>query len=167
METIFTDRYIKSVHPAERKIVPYHSLPVHILMISKVRSATEKEEESDNRQTSTEDLVLLVTLNKSEPRLIKDWRQVVLEAMCESSVLVSTGAAGPVAVSPNDVVAKLPALMMAKKNTDVCLGRQLYVLIANFSKVDGLLNAPVKTAHIKDERYSYRLAHMVMIVTAE
>lgn len=40
----FIDGYVRPVHLAERKFVPYYSPPVPILLLQEARSAAEKNE---------------------------------------------------------------------------------------------------------------------------
>lgn len=41
LETIFIDRFIMSIHPTERKIIPHHSPPIPSLLIHETKSAAE------------------------------------------------------------------------------------------------------------------------------
>lgn len=59
--TTYIYRFIKSIHPAEREIVPYHSLPVPILMLKEAKRETKKNSTKAS-QGNEEVLVLLVTL---------------------------------------------------------------------------------------------------------
>lgn len=65
----YIDRFIKSIYPAERKIVSHYSLPVLILMVHEVQSETKKY----NKETckgDEEELALLVTPTMYEPKSI-------------------------------------------------------------------------------------------------
>lgn len=87
--TTYIDRFIRSIHPAERKIVPYHYPPVPKLIVYKARSEPEIEK-LDSHQNVESDLALLVTASGGEPKYITVVRQVVLRAVCETPVIVST-----------------------------------------------------------------------------
>lgn len=90
LETTVTDRYVKPVHPVERKIVPYRSRLLPIIMIPKDRSAVEKEEDLYICHSNIEDLALLVSPTQSKPRRIMVARKVAFKVTCETPVLVST-----------------------------------------------------------------------------
>lgn len=90
-------------------------------------------------------------------------RQIVLNAICETPVVVSTKAAGLIEVSPNEDVAETHTAIIARTNTNMFPGCPFNVNIAVFSKVDVYLpdhrnfgevaNLLVKIVHIKDERF--------------
>lgn len=42
LRTNFIDMFIKSIHPAVKRIVPHHCLPVPIVIVLEVKSAAEK-----------------------------------------------------------------------------------------------------------------------------
>lgn len=83
----FVDRLTKSVHPTEKKNIPYHSPPVPILMVHKAHSAAE-ENKSDICQYSAKAQEILVTPVERKPKTITVAQQVVFKAMCETPLLV-------------------------------------------------------------------------------
>lgn len=54
--TTFIDKCMKSMHHTERKIVPYHSTPVHILIVHEAKGKAEKNT-PDISQINDQDLV--------------------------------------------------------------------------------------------------------------
>lgn len=84
-------------------------------MIQETQRETEKKEASDIRQSNTEDLPLLVTTTESDPKQITVARWVVLKTKCETSVLVSTQAAGLIEVVIHESAAKIHAYMAKRK----------------------------------------------------
>lgn len=116
----FIGRALRSIHPAERKLVPYQSPKVPILMVLEGRSVAEKGEYSYIRRSILEDLELLVTPTQSEPRSIKVAEQIVLKVITETSVLVSKRVADLVEVITTfNIVAKNRACMTAMGIIDV------------------------------------------------
>lgn len=128
--TIYIDSSIKSIHPAERKVVPHHSPTVPILIVYEANSKPEKNN-IEARQEVEEELTLLETPIKCEPKCITVARQVVLKAMCETLVIVSTQAAGLTESIPCAYVAKHHACMMAKGLIDAYPGRPCYITFVN------------------------------------
>lgn len=61
MRMTYIDRSMNSVHPTERRVVPYRSQPVPILMIYEAPCEAESSK-SDIHQGATEDLEMLVML---------------------------------------------------------------------------------------------------------
>lgn len=96
----FTDRVIRSIHQTGRKIVTHHSPSAPISVVHDARSAAEEEENSGIRQKVEEHTALFVTLIQSNPENIMAAPQVVLKAIYETPVLVSTKAAGLSKVIP-------------------------------------------------------------------
>lgn len=67
LKMTFIDNVIKSIHLAERKIVPYHSLVVPNLMVYEARGASEKNT-LVIRQFITRDPALFVTPTTGKPK---------------------------------------------------------------------------------------------------
>lgn len=67
--TTLIDKFIKSIHPAGRKIVASHSTSVPVQMLYKAKSEEEKNL-SDIRQLMDLDPSLLVTPVRIEPKYI-------------------------------------------------------------------------------------------------
>lgn len=63
--TSYIDRSVKQIHPAVRKIFPYHTLPAAILMVHKAGSKAAIDK-SVSRQEVTKGLALLVTLTRCD-----------------------------------------------------------------------------------------------------
>lgn len=174
---IFIDRFIKSVHPAERITFPYHSLTALILLVHETRKAADKKEASDIRNFNAEDLDLLVALTVSKLESITVACEVILKAVWETSVLVSTWAAVLVEVIHHDNTASNYACMTEKKNMNVYPGQLFNKNIANFGKVDVHLpkhqkfgevgKVPVKIFHVKAELTRSSLAHVRIAVKAQ
>lgn len=68
LERTLTDRIIRSIYPAVRKIVPYHSPLVPNLMVREARSAVEKEDDLNICQEVEEYLAQFVTPTRYNPR---------------------------------------------------------------------------------------------------
>lgn len=77
LRTTFIDRFEKSFHPTKRNIVPYHFPTVLILVLHEARGEAERNA-SNIRQINDQDVALLMTRTKCEPKYIKVFRQVVL-----------------------------------------------------------------------------------------
>lgn len=143
-------------------IVPHHSLPVPILMVNNGKCEAEVNT-SDIGQINDQDLTPLVKPTCNEPRCITAARQVVLKAICETSVLVSTQALGLLQVATRKNVDKTPVCTTARGIMGVYPRRLIYITISNFGKVDVHLqkhqtvgevtNAPVRMGHIDKERF--------------
>lgn len=84
---------MKTIHPAEGKIGAHHSPPVPIMTVHEAKNE-DKKNTSDMRQFMNRYHALLGTTTSGEPKYITAGRKVVLKAMCETSVVVATQAAG-------------------------------------------------------------------------
>lgn len=89
LETTYIDMATKSIHLAEREIVPYNPSPLPILEVHETESKAEVDE-SDSCQEVTEGSALSEKLTGRDPNYITFARQGVLREMCEKPVLVST-----------------------------------------------------------------------------
>lgn len=106
----------------------------------------------------------MVATISSKPRHITAAQQVALKATCDTPVLVSTQAADPFKVIPNEKIAK-HAFTTAKGIMDVYLGRSFHTTITNFERVDvhipkhqkilEVADALIKIFHIMIEHFSY------------
>lgn len=136
LSSTFIARFKKPVHPAQVKIASSHSPLVLILLVLATRSEHENKEQSNIRQANTEGLALLVTPTENEPKHITAARQEVLKVMCDTSALVSTGAAGLLEVISHNIAVIIYACMTAKGNMDIYPGRLFYIAISNVGTVD-------------------------------
>lgn len=102
--TTYIDRFIKSTHGAERTIVLHHSAPTHIQMVYEARNEA-KSDKLDSRLEGGRDFALFLTPIRCEFRATTIARLVVLKAMGEAPVLVSTQAADLVEVVCHEKVA--------------------------------------------------------------
>lgn len=109
----YMDRFIKWIHPDERKIIRYYSPAVSILMVNNDGIEAEMKE-SGTWQEVTEDLTLLETITRCDPKFITVSRQWLLNAMCEKPVSVSIQVAGLIEVINNEIVAENHACMNAR-----------------------------------------------------
>lgn len=76
--TTYTDRFIMSIHQAERKIVLHHSPAVLILRVHEARSETVKNN-TKTRQDFKEVLVQWETLSRHERKYIVVFRRVAVK----------------------------------------------------------------------------------------
>lgn len=134
LRTTFMEKFMKYIHPVERKIMLHLSPPVPNLMVDEANSGPKKSR-LDSRQLIDQDPAVLVTPISGRPNYISAARQVVPTAMLKRSDLVSTQAAGLVEVDSHENVAKDNARMTAKRVVDVDLGCPFYMIEANFDKV--------------------------------
>lgn len=77
--TTFIEKIIRSIDPAERKFIRCYSPPVPILMVQEAKSETVKNTLVIS-QLIEQDLVLLVTPIKREPKIIAVARKVLWKA---------------------------------------------------------------------------------------
>lgn len=145
----FVDKYLKYVHPAERKIVPHPSPPGPNLMIHEAISGAEKNT-SDIRQFIEEEPALLVTPISGKPKCITNARQVVLNVMCKTSVLVCTQLLGLVEVVSHENIAKMEAWMTAEGMMVVYRVRFFHITKTNLSKVNVHLRKHRKAGEVAD-----------------
>lgn len=94
----FIDRFVKTIHPAERIIVVQHCSLISILSVHEEWSKAKKNK-SENRQEEDKRLALLMKNIKGKLYYITVPRQAVLKEMCDISVLVSAKADGRIKVS--------------------------------------------------------------------
>lgn len=134
--TIFIDRVIRPIHAAERNFFPLHFMLVPILVVYRTRSATEKKEYLTIRQEVEEDLALFVTPTRCDPRNISVARQVLLNAMYKTPVLVSTVAAGIIEVASHVNLPNFHAFKTAWGIMDVFPGWPLYATTASFGMIE-------------------------------
>lgn len=109
LEITYVEQFTKLIHPVERKNVPQQSPPLPILMVQEGETDTNKNN-TETRQGNEQKLALLVTPNICERKSIAVVRKVVLRATSETTVLVSTQAAGIMDVilcsnRPNSILA--------------------------------------------------------------
>lgn len=101
-----------------------------------------------------------------------------MKAMCKTSIVVSTQAAGKTEILSFDKVAKTLACMTARVIMDEYPRRPSYDTIASFGKADVHLprprnggevpNAPVDIVHVNSKHYScHQPACMEIIITAQ
>lgn len=76
-------------------------------MVHETRSAAEKKKELDIQYSNTDDLLLFVKPTEKKARPITVARQLVLSAMCERSVIVSTRVYELVDIIPHEYFAKI------------------------------------------------------------
>lgn len=124
-----------SILPIEGKIVANHSPPAPSLMVHKPKSAAEKNM-SDIRQFIKQGRALLMTLISGERKNTTGAEHVVLKKTHETSILVSTQAAGLIKVICNENVAKHFACVMDKEITDDYPVYPFYITIASFGNMD-------------------------------
>lgn len=103
--TVFINRFIKTVYPAERRIVRYYSLPVFLY---KANTKAEKNA-SDIHESSEQNLIMMATPTWTDPTYTTGARQVRLTKICETSELVSTKAVGLIKITLEEIVAKRKA----------------------------------------------------------
>lgn len=147
LETIFSDKLIKTIQPAGRKIAPYHSPQVPILMVHEPRSEAKKNT-SVIRHFIEQDSALLKTPIKSEPKNNTVARQVFFKARCETTVLVSIQVAGLIEVIPHLNLARNHACMTATGIIDISPGRSFYITFANFGMTDVYLSKQQKVGEV-------------------
>lgn len=102
-------------------------------MIRKAKSNVE-EIAPHNRQEIDEVLALFLTAVLGDHKNMKVAQHVVVNALCETPVLVATNAAGLFAVSQHKSVAKSHACMTAKGIMIVYPSPLVYITIANFGR---------------------------------
>lgn len=156
--------FLKLIHQAKRKFIPYNSSPVPFLIVHKVRNKAEKKEETGFRQSNIKDLALFLTTTGSEGKHIMATGQAVLKAMWEISVLVPTNGSGSIEAIPHNNTTKKHAFMAPSRTMHFYTEFLLHITIFNFGKVDAHLpeqqqvckvaSAPVKMVHITHESYS-------------
>lgn len=120
---------------------------------------------SGTRQESTEELPPLVTSTWCDPMYITAVRDVVLEAMCETPVLVSAQTADIIKVLLHENVSKHHVRMTPQCILQVQLVCSFYITVANFGiidasqikhdKVAGVAEAPREIFYVEEERFSY------------
>lgn len=157
-------KFLTSIHLLERKIVPYHSPPRKSPYIHEANSKAAKNK-SDIRQYFEQGRELLVKPTNGVPQNIRVARQVVKNAMSETTVLVSSQAAGLIVVNNHLNVANNHARIIAKRITDAHPARPVYIRIVNLGtgdvpflkhqKVREDANTPRKIVHIKYQYFSY------------
>lgn len=116
--TTVIDKFIESIHLAERRIILYHSLLVLILIVHEGKTKVEKNT-LPFRQFIERVSALLVTPINFETENSTVARQVALKEMCETSVLVFTFAAGLVEIVPSLNVDRSHGCMPTKPITDI------------------------------------------------
>lgn len=164
--TIFIDEVMSSNHPAKGSVFKHYSPPVSILMVSEPWSAHD-ENKWVNPQRIEKDSTPFVFPAPSDHSKITNACQVVLKAMGERPVLVSTKTVGLINVVGYDKMAKNLAFMTAKYITDLYQRRPYYITMATFGSVGTHLpkkenfgeaaSTLVGIVHINDECYSYPL----------
>lgn len=92
LRTTFIENVLKWIHPAEKMIVSYHSLPLPFQMVHVAKREAEKST-MDIRQINNQDPTMLVTPTSTEPRYTTIVRVVALKAICDTSVFVCKHAA--------------------------------------------------------------------------
>lgn len=103
--TTFIDRAVTSIHSSKRKTVSHHFLSVPIVMVYEARSTAENVK-SNNFKENEKDLEVFVARTLSDHKNITVARQVVLNAMCETPVLVSTKVATLIQRVLHEILAK-------------------------------------------------------------
>lgn len=117
------DRFIKSIHLAQRKLVPHHSPPVPILMADQTMSVAEMKR-SDFHQQAEKYLALLLKSTSCQSKYVTIARQVVLKKMREKPVLFITQSAALIEIFTHENVASNNAGQTPKAIMDVQLGHQ-------------------------------------------
>lgn len=85
----YIERFIKSKHPDERKLIPQNSLPVPVLMVQKA-GREAKTDKFNPHQEDEKDSALLVTPTRWEPKQATATRQLALRATYKIQVWVFT-----------------------------------------------------------------------------
>lgn len=104
----FVGRVIMSVHSAESKIVPYHSAPVSMLMVYEAEFKVETYVPYI-RQIYDLESVMSVVFISCKQKYVTIALQIVLKAICETSVLVSIQATGLIIILCHDIVSNTHA----------------------------------------------------------
>lgn len=91
-----------------------------------------------------------MTPNRDEPIYITAAIQVVMKAIRETSVLVSTQAVGLIKRAPHEKVVKIYACMTATRIVGVYPGPPTYVKFSNVHKVDVHLPKHQKVVEVAD-----------------
>lgn len=125
--------FIKSIYPANRKIVFSHSPPVPIFMVHETWNKTEIDK-LDSHQGFARGLASSVKATTCEPKCIMVTQQVVLKAICETLLLVFTQAVRLIEVITFQRVSKHHACMTAKSIVYVYWGHPFYINIPNIGK---------------------------------
>lgn len=93
LDMVFIDRFIKSLHPAGRKIVPHHSAQISTLLVQVSLSEAEK----NNLDIHHEEIETLTPMVRPIERKAKDItvaRPIALKAIPETQISVSIREAG-------------------------------------------------------------------------
>lgn len=90
---ILIDQFVKSIFQGERKVVPYCSKPVQLLMLM---MQTFEDKQLDNQQ---ENLVLFMVLDRMESKKVQEVQQIMLQPMSLFVLSESTHASGLVQIS--------------------------------------------------------------------
>lgn len=133
-------------------------------MVHENRSARKKNM-SDIRQYNTRDLETSVSPVESDTETITVAGQVLLKAICETTLLISTRASGLLKAIFNESVARAHAYITATRVMDVHFWSTFHVPIAfhggvNFNlvkhrKAHEVIYAPDKIVRIKGQCYLY------------
>lgn len=106
LASTYIDRFIKSIYPAERIIVPHQSPLIAVLMLAEAKSESKKNN-TEALQKVEEELALLVTYITSQSDYITVAGRIVFMSMCKTSLIVSTKASGLVEVFRLAIVIKI------------------------------------------------------------